>query len=233
MSDEAVATEKTSRWEDIIDVFLSPRELFERRRDDAWWKPYLIVAAIGVVLYYALINVNAQIMEAAMMQNMPEGADPEQMQKTANITKWFGGIGVPFGYLFVLALTALGLKLGSAMVEPPAGWGQVFTIAAYSLYVTIPQQLLTAVLVMLKGRSGEVGMQDMSFGVMRFMDPETNDVVAALLGRLDVFALWGAALTAIGLIVVLGMPRNRAILAAAIAWLVVAIPGVVAAAFRG
>ena len=233
MSEEAIATEKTSRWEDIIDVFVSPKELFDRRRDDAWWKPYLIVAGIGVVLYYALINVNAQIMEAAMMQNMPEGADPAQMQQTANITKWLGGIGVPFGYLFVVALTALGLKLGSWMVEPPARWGQVFTIAAYSLFVTIPQQLITAVLVMIKGKSGDVTMQDMSFGVMRFMDPETNKVMAALLGRLDLFAIWAAVITAIGLMVVVGMPRNRAILAAAVGWIIVAIPGIIAGAVSG
>lgn len=233
MSDAAIAApEKSSRWEDLLDVFISPVELFERRRDESWLKPLGLLLVISIVLYYAFISPNSAIWEAAMVQNAPEGADLEQMRQGAQFMKWLGGIFVPFTYLFLIAVTALGLKLASAVLEPAASWKQSFLIATFAMFVAIPQQIVTALLIMVKG--GDVTMQDASFGLLRFLDPDSlNNALNALLGRLDLFAIWSAVICAIGLIVVVGMPRAKAAAAAAIAWVLVAIPGVIGGLLSG
>ncbi|MGQ0813042.1 MAG: YIP1 family protein [Gemmatimonadota bacterium] len=230
-TDAGVAPPETgSRWEDFVDVFLAPAELYARRRAEGWFKPFLIFCAVSIILYYLFLPINALVWEAAMRENAPPNATPEQIQRSAQFMKYLGGVFVPFGYGLMIAGTALGLKLASAVIEPAARWRQAFLIATFAAYVGILQQILTTILVFFKSRMGTVSMADASFGVLRFVhDPDP--VLKAALGRLDLFPIWSAILCAIGLIVIVGMPRGKALATAAIAWLLVGLPGVVGALF--
>jgi hypothetical protein len=226
------APEKSARWEDFVDVYLSPAELYARRRDESWTVPFLLFCAVSIVLYYAFLPVGGLVWEAAMVENAPPNADADQIRQSAQFMKYLGGVFVPIGYGFMIAIMAVGLKLASAVLEPGARWRQAFTIATYAAYVGLIQQVLTTVSVYLKSRSGAVSMADTSFGLMRFM-ADADPVVKAMIGRIDLFALWSLALCAIGLVVIVGMSRGKAIAAAAIAWLLVALPGVVGALLQG
>lgn len=226
------AREKTSRWEDIIDVLFSPRELFQRRAAEVWWKPFLLLCAISIVLYYAFMPINAGLWEAIMIENAPPNADADQLRRGAQFMKYLGGIFVPFGYILMIGFTALGLKLVSLLLEPAAKWGQSFTIATYAAFVVIPQQILATLMVFFKSRSGTVGSRDASFGVLRFMGDQ-DSVMQAVLGRLDIFPIWTAVLCAIGLMVIVRMPAAKAAIAAFVGWLFVALPSLAGAAMSG
>ncbi|HEX6560054.1 MAG TPA: YIP1 family protein [Longimicrobiales bacterium] len=206
---------KHSRWEDLVDVFFAPSELFARRANDSWLKPFLLLCVICVVLYYVFLPVNTLVMQAAMVENAPPNADLEKIQQGAAFMRYLGGVFVPIAFAFTIAVTAVGLKLVSSLLDPAAKWGEAFLIATFSMFVTIPQQVLGAVLVFSKSRSGSVSMSDVSFGVLRFMGKQ-DPVMRALLGRADLFAIWSAVLLAIGLITIVHMPRGKAILTAAI-----------------
>ena len=221
-----------SRWEDLVDAFFSPVELFARRANDSWLKPFLLLVAVSVALYYVFLPINALIWEAAMIENAPAGADLERVRQGAQFMKYFGGLFVPFGYGIVILFTALGLKFGSALFEPAARWREAFIIATYSMFVAIPQQILGSLLVFIKSRNGSVEMRDASFGALRFVE-QPDAFMRAVLGRIDLFPVWSAILCAIGLVVIVRMPRTKAIAVAAISWLVVALPGLVGAAFSG
>src|SRR5207253_8129347 len=84
-----------SRWEDFVDVYLSPGDLFARRAQETWLKPFLLLALISTVLYYAFLPLNSLIWDAMMAANAPEGADLERMRKGAAFMKYLGGIFVP------------------------------------------------------------------------------------------------------------------------------------------
>jgi hypothetical protein len=232
-NDTAVAGSETgSRWEDLVDVFFAPSDLFKRRATESWLKPFLLLTVLAIVLYYVFLPINALVWQAAMLENAPPGADTESIQKSAQFMKYLGGIFVPIGYAFVILFTALGLKFASSLLEPAAKWGESFTIATYSTFVVIPQQIIGALLVFLKSRSGAVELKDASFGALRFTE-HPDAVTRAVLGRLDIFPIWSAVLCAIGLVVIVRMPRARAIATAAIGWLVVALPGLAMAALSG
>jgi hypothetical protein len=221
-----------SRWEDLVDIFFSPSELYARRAHDSWLKPLLLLIAISIVLYYVFLPINALVWEAAMIENAPAGADVERMRQSAQFMKYLGGVFVPVGYGFIILVTALGLKFGSALLEPAAKWREAFLIATYSMFVAIPQQVLGALLVFIKSRSGAVEMRDASFGALRFVE-QPDAFLSAVLGRLDLFPIWSAILCAIGLIVIVRMPRAKAFAVAAIAWLLIAIPALASAALFG
>ena len=224
--------QKRSRWEDLVDALFAPADLFAQRAGESWGKPFLMLCVISVALYYVFLPVNSIMMQAAMTENARGGATPEQIQKGAQFMKYLGGIFLPFGFLYLTAVTAVALKLVSSLIEPAASWRQAFLIATYSLFITIPQQILSALLIFIKSRSGTVAMRDASFGVLHFMNKQ-DPVMSALLGRLDLFAFWSAAICAVGLIVVAHMPRARAFASAAIVWLAIALPGLAIAALFG
>jgi hypothetical protein len=225
------APEQASRWEDFIDIIFSPGQLFERRAAEGWLKPFLILAAVSVVLYYVLLPVNGEIMEIAMRENAPPNANQAQLQQGANVMKYAMGIMAPIMYLVMIAGTALALKLVSSLFEPAASWRQSFVISTYAMYITIVQTLAVTVAVFIKNTmGGQLKSSDASFGLMRFIDVGKDPVMRALLGRTDLFAIWIAALLAVGLIHVVNMPRNKAILTAAIVWALIALPSLAMAA---
>lgn len=231
-----VATEpaaKVSRWEDLVDVFFAPFDLFTRRANDSWMKPFLLLCGIGIVLYYVFLPMNSLVMQAAMLENAPAGSDPEKVRQGAAFMKYLGGVMLPFAYLFTIAVTAVGVKLVSSLLDPAARWREAFLIATFSMFVTIPQQILGALLVFLKTRSSAtVAMKDVSFGVLRFME-KPDAVLTALLGRFDLFAIWSAVLVAVGLIAIVRMSPAKAVITAAIAWLFVTLPALASAALFG
>jgi len=217
------ATPKTSRWEDLVDVFFAPADLFKRRAADSWFKPFLMLCVISIVLYYAFLPINTLVMEAAMALNAPPNADPEQIRRGAAFMKYLGGIFLPFGLLITIVITAVGVKLTSAVLEPAAKWGEAFLIATFAMFVAIPQQILGALLVFMKSRSGPISMNDVSFGVLRFIE-KPDAVLRAVLGRADLFAIWAAVLVGVGLVVVVRMSRGKAVAAALMTWIFIALP---------
>lgn len=226
------APETASRWEDFIDIIFSPGQLFQRRGAEGWVTPFLILSGVSVALYYLLLPVNGPLMEIAMRENAPPGANQAQLQQGANVMKYAMGVMAPFMYLIMIAGTAVGLKFVSSLFEPAASWRQSFVIATYAMYVTVVQTVMVALAVFIKSATGgQLRSNDASFGLMRFMDVGTDPVLRALLGRTDLFAIWIAALLGVGLIHVVGMPKGKAFITAAIVWALIALPSLAMAAF--
>lgn len=225
--------QKVSRWEDLVDVYFAPANLYARRATESWLKPFLLLCGISIVLYYVFLPVNALVWEASMLENAPPNTSPEQIQQSAAFMKYLGGIFVPIGYGLMIAGTALGLKLVSAVIEPGARWSQALLIATFATFVVIPQQIVTTLLVFLKSRGGEaIRMSDASVGALRFVE-DPDPVLRAVLGRFDIFPIWSMILCAVGLVVIVKMPRGKALATAAITWLAIALPGLAIAALTG
>jgi hypothetical protein len=230
-TDTAVETpQKSARWEDVVDVYVSPRELFERRANDSWGTPFLILCAVLIVLHYVFLSANSAVIEAAALQNAPPDSDLTQVRQGARIMSYFGAVAIPIFTGLIIAWTALAIRLASAVLEPGTSWRQSFLIATFAMFVAIPQQFVVALLVMLK--DGTVRQADVSIGLLRFFS-DADPILAPVLTRVDLFAFWSAVLCTIGLITIVRMPRGKAIATAAIAWIAVALPGVVSALLFG
>ena len=225
--------EPASRWEDFIDIIFSPGEVFDRRANEGWGRPFLILSIVLLVLFYALLPVTGGIWEAAFRENAPPNATPADIQKMGKFATYFGGIGMIIGLLFMTLITGVVIKLVSSLLEPAASWRQSFLIATYSLFIGVLQTLLIAVSAFIGGRDGALSMNDASFGVQRFMPTDLDPVMKALIGRFDLFALWSAALVAIGLIHIVRMPAIKAIITAIAAWALVVLPQLIGAAMSG
>ena len=227
---------RASRWEDFIDVFISPAELFRRRANDNWTVPIIVLSVLTLVLYYAFMPVMMPLWQAAATMN----ATPEQvaaMQQNAGAMRTFtliGGLFAPIMNAIYLALLGGIAWAGGRMVSADLRYKQALNTVTWAAFITVPQQVAIALSVMLANRNGEVlhPIKHTNIGPLRFMNVESlPDVLVPLIGRIDLFAIWQMVVVAIGVQVITGVSRGPAFVVAGLAWIAYALPQVIGAIF--
>lgn len=228
VAESGVADVTVSRWEDYVDVFVSPAELFRRRAGDRVGPPLITLLVLGLVFYFVLLPAAGMMMRASLP------ADPQAAEAVARMGTVFqvvGGIVVPFTYLIVVAIVASLLWLGARLVDLRPAWSRTMLIATYAAFVYLLAQIAAGVSVLLHGEAGLDVIRHTSFGPLRILgDQDMNPVLTALLRRLDIFNIWQAVLWGIGIAVVCRATRAQAAISAAAAWVLFAIPGIIGAA---
>lgn len=224
-------TEPASRWEDYVDVFLSPAALFRRRAGDRVKVPLITLLVLAVVLGAATMPATAMIMRESMAQAATDPNAAEFMSRMGTIMAWFGSlIGGPVGYLFIVVGSAVLLRLGAWLTDVRLTFDRAMLIATYAATVLLLGQVVVSAIVLFHGEAGLSIPRDTSLGVLRFVaTPDLDPVRVAILGRFELFTIWQAVLWAVGLIHVAGAGRGRAIAIAVGAWVLTAGPGLIGA----
>lgn len=226
--------EKASLLEDFIDIFTSPSKVFARRADSGFVVVTLVLTLLIGVLYFANRGPLQGIMDAefnramatAQAQNPNMTAD--QMEGMRGIMEMSATVGViVFIPLIVLALgfaTWLVTKLFGGSIAFKAG----LMIAAYSYLPRVVESVLVAVQGLVLDTSSMTGRYQLSLGVGRFMDPATTSAgLLGVVGRIDLITIWITLLLGIGISVVAKIPREKGMMAAAVIWVVGAVPALI------
>lgn len=229
-----------SRWEDFIDIFYAPASVYERRRNSGFFIPMLVVTVIIGLIALANWGVMQPIMDAeftrqtaAMMKKNPQ-LTPEMMEKGRAIGETFAKIGAFIFIPIAMFFTGLILWIVGKFFDAKQTLGAALMVASYAYVPRILESILNGVQGLLMDPASLNGRYSISLGVGRFLDPNTaSPMVLALVGRIDVFTIWVTVLLAIGLAVTGRIPRSRAAIAAAIVWIVGALPAVLGAARQG
>ena len=233
---EAPPAKPASYWEDFIDIFYAPSEVFKRREHSGFGVPMFVVTLIIGLLTIVMSGAFQPIMDAefsrsmsaAMRKNPNIGPDAlEQGRKVAGIFAKIGAfIFLPVAMFFV----GLFLWLCGKLVDARQTLAAAIMVAAYSFTPRIVETLVKAVQALFMDPASLNGQFRVSLSPARFLDPDTaSPLVIALLSRLDVFTIWVTVLLAIGLSVTGKIPRSRAAIAAGLVWLLGALPAVLAA----
>lgn len=236
----AESAPRASRWEDFLDVFYAPAQVFERRRDSNPLPPLLVLTLVMAVLYLAIAPLLQPIIDAewertaaTMLRANPE-LTPEQLELGRKFT---GTLGVVFVLVFVpigVLMSGLALWVVGKLFESTQSVRSALVVAAYASFPRIVEQVLSAIQALVLDLSQIDSRFGLTFGVARFLDPDTTTpVVLGVLSRVNLFALWITVLLAIGLRVTGRVPGPQAALAAAIVWVLGAVPTVLGAMFSG
>lgn len=225
-----------SRWEDFMDIFYAPSQVFARRADSGFGIPMLVVTVLVGLIAIANSGVMQPIMDAefsrataAAMRDNPQ-ITAEMMERGRGfgetIAKYGAFVFVPVGIFF----TGLALWLCGKLVDATEHLSAAIMVAAYAFVPRIVESVLAGVQGLMLDPATLNGRFKLSLGLGRFLDPDTaSPVLLALLGRVDLFTIWITVLLAIGLAVTGGIPRSRAAMAAAFVWVLGALPSVLAA----
>ena len=222
-----------SRWEDFIDIFYAPSSVYERRRNSGFGIPMLVITLLVGAVFLANSGAMQPIMDAefargsaAAMKQNPQ-LTPEMMEKGRAIGETFAKVGAFVFVPIAMFLTGLVLWIVGKFFEAKETFAAALMVAAYAYAPRVLESIVGGVQLLLMDPASLDGRYRISLGLGRFLDPNTaSPMLLALLGRVDVFTIWLTVLLAIGLSVTGRISRSKASIAAAIVWLVGALPAV-------
>ena len=228
--------ERASLWEDFLEIFINPAAVFERRKTSGFWLPLLVVTVAIAVLYLAFKGAMQPIMDAEynraiakVMQQHPE-LTPEQLASGKAFQQRFTSIMIVLGVPVAILLVGVVIWIAGKVVGAVQTIGAACMVTAYSFFPRILEQLVDAAQALFLPEEQLTGRAAISLGPARFLDPNTaSPFLSALLLRTDVFTLWITILLAIGLRVTGKVPMSKALIAAAIVWLVGGLPSLLGA----
>lgn len=228
--------EKVSVWEDFIDIFHAPSQVFARREHGSVWIPIAVVTVLVAAFFILNGGAYESIMEAEMRRsiaaagpNAPQ-VTPEMLENARGMTTWMTRISLIVGLPITMLLVGVTLWLVGKFVDAKQTMHAALIVAAYAYVPKVLEAVLVSVQALLMDTSSLTGRFQLSWGLGRFLDPETTSpLLLAIAGRVDVFTIWVTVLLAIGLSVTGRIPRARAAVAAAIVWVIGALPGVIPA----
>jgi hypothetical protein len=225
-----------SLWEDFIDIFVSPSEVFERRRASGFFVPLLVFVALTLVITILGRSAMEPIFDSEFARGMAAAArkNPQitqaQMEGPRAFMTKLAPVLVGLGALITPMIVGVILWLVGKMVDAKEDIGAACLVATYAFFPRILDSLLRVVQAFMMDPARLNGQYRVTLSPARFLDPDTaSPVLVALLGRIDLFTIWVTVLLAIGLAVVARIPRSRAAIAALVVWIIGSLPVVLGA----
>jgi hypothetical protein len=223
--------EKASLFEDFIDIFVSPAQVFARRANGGFFLVLVIVTVLVSALYVANQGAFQGIMDAEM-QRATEQVMEQNPNMTAEQAEGMRGFmeasakyGVMIGLPIAMLVLGVGVWLAAKVLGAPVALKAGMMIAAYSYIPRVLESVTIAIQGLLLDTGGLRGRYQLSLGVGRFLDPDTTSAgLLGVLGRVDVFTIWITILIGIGVSVVAKVPRAKGMTVAAVVWVLGAIP---------
>ena len=237
------APESASLWEDFLEIFIKPAAVFERRKAAGFAVPLIILTVVFAVLFIGLKGAFQPIMDAENARAMAKviAKNPQMTEEMREaITKQAAGGGkfaVVWATVFlpiIVLLVGLTTWAAGKMVGAVTSLGAAMMIATYSYFPRLLELLVSGAQALLLPEEQLTGRASTSLGAARAFDPDTaSSMLMVVLLRVDVFTLWVTFLLAVGLREVGKVSMSKALVAAAIVWVLGALPGVLGAMVSG
>lgn len=220
-------------WEDFVDIFYTPSSVFARRAEGKFGMPLLFLVLVGTVLFFLTKNATQPIMDAefarqsAKMMAKNPNMTAERLSQGRGFFEMFAPLFFAFGITLSIFGTGFVLWLVGKLFDAKESVTAAIMIATYSEVPRLAQILTNAAQGLVMSPESLNSMNAVGFNLARFMDPDAASPIAiALASRVDLFTIWVTVLLAIGLHVVGRVPKQQAYIAAAITWVVGALPAV-------
>lgn len=230
-STAAVASPKASLWEDFVDIFYQPSEVFARRRDGKFGLALLFLAVTSGILFVLFRNGLGPIFDAEIARSNATtlAANPElsaeQLAQGQAMMEKFAGVGYVIGMPIAVVLTGLVLWLVGKLFDAKQSVAAAVMIATYSQFPRLIELCVNAVQGIMMSPENITSRFSVSLGLARFLDSASiHPLLLALIGSVDVFTIWVTILIGIGLYVVAGVKKESAAIAAMLVWLVSLVP---------
>jgi hypothetical protein len=231
---EPVAAESTTRapakasfWEDVIDIFFSPADVFRREQHKSVWPPMLFVAISIGVIFFVTFNTLEPIFDAEFTRSTAKSMasnpniTPDQLEtgKRIGINVARYGIGVIM-LVTMLLIGAFTWLLGK-VVGSVATFHDAMVVAAWSYFPRVIGVVIGGVQGLLMDPSKLNSQLSISLSPARFMDPEaSNPMLYQLAGRFDLITIWVTILLAVGVYVTGKVSKGRAATFGVMIWVV-------------
>lgn len=181
---------------DLLKVLWEPGPVFERVREKpSFWWPFLGLCVVQIVIAALQLPFTKAMMQANMA-SAPAGApDPSKFAA-------IGLIFVPLGVGIALLIGGAVLWVLTSIFAGEAKFATIMSVVAYSSVPSIVLLGLASMgVLMMKGVAAVSSPMDMqpSVGSLVMLFPDAHGFAGGILRGLNVFAIWGSIITAIGI----------------------------------
>jgi hypothetical protein len=222
---------ESSFWEDVIDIFYQPAEVFRRRQNRSVWPPMLFVAISIGVIFFATFNTLEPLFAAEFTRQTAKvlAKNPQITQEMMDKQRSIGEAFTRYGIGVVILVTMFILGVVAWLVGKLVGSKQTFqaalVVAAWSYMPRVLGAVIGGVQGLLMDPAKLTGQMSISLSPARFMDPDTsNPLLFQLMGRFDLITIWVTILLAIGLYVTGKVSKDRAAVFGILIWIVGSLP---------
>jgi len=223
--------EKASVFEDFIDIFYAPANVFARRAASGYGMQLFIVSVLAALFAFATRGITSQIFDVEFQRGAAKAiaANPritlDQMNSMRGVQEKMvmvgGYIFTPIGVFLMAFFTWLAAKAVSAKIT----YQQAALIVTLAWIPRLVGALVMTVQGLLMDTSTITSMFSVMWSPARFMDAETvSPKVLGLVGNLEVFSIWYTILVGIGIAVIGKVPRSQGYTAAAIVFVLMSLP---------
>jgi len=224
--------EKSSLFDDFMDIFYAPSSVFARRENANFWIPLLIVSVLLGIIFIANRDLMEPIMDAEMTRAMAKSGrqmTPEQLEAARKLGTGFASVGAFVGPPLLILCMGIVLWIVGKFFDAKESLNTALVVAAYATVPRVVEGIVNRVQGLLVDTSSINSRFSLSLGLGRFVDPDTQPVLLAIVGRIDVFTIWVTMLLVIGLAVTGKISRGRAAIAGIVMWVLGALPTVAGA----
>ena len=214
----------TSSWEDALDIFYSPRAVFERRRDGTYLWPLLVLCVLSTLVYLLSQQMNIALQDAEFARVMRENPMPAEEAKSA---REMGEKFSAFSVYLIPVFTTIGAWLGGLILM---GIGKLmgaklnFAQATVITVLAAMPELLGRTIVGVQSLFMDMGTMQhrysMSLNAARFLPGDANKWMLKFAALADPFFIWGIVLIGVGAYIVGSMEKEKAAVLAIVVALV-------------
>jgi len=224
---------KSSFWEDLIDIFVSPAGVFRRWGNRSAWAPMLFVAiAIGVITYFTFSSLEP-LFDAEFTRGMAQAAKrsggatatPEQLATIRGYSLAAGRYGIGVIMLFTMFILGSFSFLIGKLFGSKQTYNAALVVAGWAYMPRVIGSVLGGVQGLLMDPSKLTSAMAITLSPARFFDPDaTNPLLFQLMGRFDLMTIWVTVLLGVGLYVTGKVSKSNAVLFAVTMWVVGSLP---------
>lgn len=219
-----------SFWEDVIEIFVHPADVYRRRADTSFWPPMLFVAAAIGVITFATFNVLSPVFEAEFTRNTAKqiADNPQaaaQIGKMRDTMLTVSKFTLPVILLISMLVVGLVTWLVSKMFDAKTTVGQALLVVGWAYMPRILGSIAGSAQALFMDPARLNSQLAISLSPARFLDADTaNPILFQMLGRLDLTIIWETVLLAVGIYVTGKITKNKAIAFGVVMWIIGAIP---------
>lgn len=205
---------------ELVRVLYEPGAVFERVRERPRFLAPVVVL-IGVSVVIGLLSM--PFIKAAMATVMAEAAQQAQgRQMDVGTVAMLQVVGSAVFFPLFLLINAGVLWVAVSLFGEEAKYRLLLSVATYSSALYILQLLAGFAVLTLRGVESVTSPMDLqpAFG-LDLLAPETSGYLGAVLKGINVFSVWGAVLTGIGIATTHRTSKGTGYAAAGVAFLVI------------
>lgn len=204
----------------VADIFVEPNKVFARiDRGLQWWKPFILIAAVVVIMTYLMIPVNIHV--ASLNER---GVDEEQLEMMMENIEKFSFVGLivaPLGVLVIYLILGFIVNISVNLLSGRSDYKKSLSLVSFVGLIPVVEQIISTVIIRMRGMEQISSSADARISIsLAPLFSDLGSAAEALLESLSVFSIWYYIVLAIGISAIFRIDLKKSFIPVVILWII-------------